>query len=500
MNYYPLIIVTFFPAVGILIIALLKQEQKKAIRWVALITSIITFGISLWILSLYDPNNPNIQLTVKLLWLKAGDIEVNFLMGLDGMNLLLLLLTTFISPLTILYTWGSINERVKAFMLFFLFQEISLIGVFLALDLIFFFIFWEFSLIPMYFIIGIWGHERRIYATLKFILFTMTGSAFMLIAFLFLGLTAGTFSWIELINNRALFANYQLFLFIFMAIGFAVKVPMWPLHTWLPDAHVEAPAAGSVMLAGILLKLGTYGFLRFNLFLFPELSIKAAPYIGALALIAILYGAAVSYAQKNFKKLVAFSSVSHLGFVMLGLFALNQQGISGGILQMINHGLSTSALFLIVGMLYERRHSLEFAAFGGIWKAIPVLGGITLVVTLSSMGLPGLNGFVGEFTILLGAFHSTALRTYWIAGIAALGVILAAIYLLVMFERAYLGPIKHEENRKLPDINIREVLVLVPILIFIFWIGLYPKSFFDLINPTVQNLVSIVQSTAVAMH
>jgi NADH-quinone oxidoreductase subunit M len=275
---------------------------------------------------------------------------------------------------------------------------------------------------------------------------------------------------------------------------------MFPLHTWLPDAHVEAPTAGSVILAGVLLKMGAYGFLRFNLPLFPETTVKMAPWIGVLAVIGILYGAAVAYAQKDVKKLVAYSSVSHLGFVMLGIFALNTQGLSGAVLQMVNHGLSTGALFLVVGMLYERRHTREMAAFGGIWKVTPLLGTLTLIIALSSMGLPGLNGFVGEFTILLGSFGSAALGSPWLTGVAAIGVVLAAVYLLIMFERVFLGPVTHPENLKLADITWREGLTLLPLLVLILWIGLYPKPFFDLLNPTVQQLAALVQNAAVAMH
>jgi NADH-quinone oxidoreductase subunit M len=334
------------------------------------------------------------------------------------------------------------------------------------------------------------------YAAIKFFLYTMAGSLLMLLAILWLGIYQGTFSLPELITKGGIPANIQLWLFLAFAAAFAIKVPMWPLHSWLPDAHVEAPTAGSVILAGVLLKMGTYGFIRFNIPLFPEASVKAAPWMALLAVIGIIYGAAVSYAQGDVKKLVAYSSVSHLGFVMLGLFALNPQGIQGGILQMINHGLSTGALFIIVGMIYERRHTRDMDAFGGLWKIMPVYGSLTLIVTLSSMGLPGLNGFVGEFTILLGAFGSKAIGTPWYAGLAAIGVILAAVYMLYMFQKLFLGPADKEENIKLKDLNWREIVTLVPLLIFIFWIGLYPKPFFSLLAPAVDHLVTGVQAAA----
>ena len=497
----PLILVTFFPLVGFVIIAFLSPLQKMAIRWVALITSLITFGLSLWMLSLFQPALPGFQLETGNLYMAVtSNTEISMRMGVDGLGVLMILLTTLLTPLAILSTWELVQERVKAFMLFFLLLEVGMIGVFEALDLVLFFIFWEFTLIPMYFLIGMWGGERRVYAAIKFFLFTMAGSVLMLLAIIYMGLQAGSFYLPTLISNREMFANAQAWLFLAFALAFAIKVPMWPLHTWLPDAHVEAPTAGSVILAGVLLKMGTYGFLRFNLPLFPQFTIQAAPWMALLAVIGILYGAIVSYAQRDMKKLVAYSSVSHLGFVMLGIFALNLQGISGAIIQMVNHGLSTGALFLIVGMLYERRHTRLMEEYGGIWKILPWMGGLMLIVTLSSLGLPGLNGFVGEFTILLGAFGSTAINSQWMVAIGTLGVILAAVYLLFLFQRVFLGGMRNQENETLKDINLREVCMLLPLLVLIFWIGLYPKPFFDLINPTVQNLVALVQSAAVAVH
>jgi len=505
--FHPLMLVTLFPLVGFAVIACLKSEQKNAIRWTALLTSLVTFGLSIGVLLQFNaalsPQGGNPQNGMQMLlqqdWISFGGLKVRLEMGVDGLSLLMVLLTTFLMPIAILSTWTAVQERVKGFMLFFLLLEVGMTGVFLSLDLVLFYIFWEFTLLPMYFLIGGWGGERRIYAAVKFFLFTMAGSVLMLVAILFIGMTANSFSWVELVKSRAAFAGSGIWLFIAFAVAFAIKVPMFPLHTWLPDAHVEAPTAGSVILAGVLLKMGAYGFLRFNLPLFPEATVQAAPVMAVLAVIGILYGAAVSYMQKDLKKLVAYSSVSHLGFVVLGIFAFNVQGISGAILQMVNHGLSTGALFLIVGFLYERRHTRQLEAFGGLWKVMPVMGTLALIVTLSSMGLPGLNGFVGEFTILLGSFNSSVYGSPWYAGVAALGVILAAVYLLFMMEKVFLGPLTHAENRILPDLNAREILILVPLLVLIFWIGLYPKFFFDLMGPTVDQLAALAKTAGAVM-
>ncbi len=500
MNFFlqPLVILTFFPLLGVLALLFINSEAKNALRWTALITSIITFGLSLWVLALFQSSNPDLQLVARYPWITVAGFNIQFFLGVDGLSILLVLLTTLLTPVSILSTWTAVEDRVKDFMLFFLLLEVGMVGVFIAQDLFLFYIFWEFTLVPMYFLIGIWGGPRRIYAAIKFFLYTMAGSILMLLAILWLGIAQGTFSVPDLMTKGGIDPHTQLWLFIAFAAAFAIKVPMWPLHSWLPDAHVEAPTAGSVILAGVLLKLGTYGFLRFNLSMFPNAAIKLAPWMAGLATIGILYGAAVSYAQKDAKKLVAYSSVSHLGFVMLGLFALNPQGIQGGILQMVNHGLSTGALFLIVGIIYERRHTREMDAFGGLWKIMAVYGAMALVVTLSSMGLPGLNGFVGEFTILLGAFGSAHISP-WFAGLSAIGIILAAIYLLFMFQKLFLGPLDKEENKVLKDVNWREILTIAPLLIFIFWIGLYPKPFFTIMGPAVQKLVNIIQAAAGAV-
>jgi NADH-quinone oxidoreductase subunit M len=499
---HPLTLVTFFPLVGVLVILFLNQEQKNLIRRVAMVTSLATFGISLAVLVQFNAASPDLQLELEVPWIQVANWDIRYHLGIDGLSILLVLLTTFLTPLSILSTWSAVEERVKDFMVFFLLLEVGMTGVFVAQDLFLFYIFWEFTLVPMYFLIGIWGGPRRMYAAVKFFLYTMAGSILMLLAVLWLGIRQGTFSVPDLIAQGGIPENIQFWLFLAFAAAFAIKVPMWPLHSWLPDAHVEAPTAGSVILAGVLLKMGTYGFLRFNIPLFPAAAVQLAPWMAGLAVVGILYGAAVSYAQQDVKKLVAYSSVSHLGFVMLGLFSLNAQGIQGGILQMINHGLSTGALFLIVGMIYERRHTREMDAFGGLWRIMPIYGALTLIVTLSSMGLPGLNGFVGEFAILLGAWGAgepgAALGSYWFAGLSALGVILAAVYMLFMFQKLFLGPVTHEENRGLKDINLREIVTLAPLVVFIFWIGLYPRPFFALMAPAVEKLVTLVATTSLA--
>lgn len=502
MNFFtnPLNLVTFFPLIGILVILFLKQEQKTTIRWVALGASLVTFGLSMWVLNLFEASNPDLQMVIDLPWINVAGWTISYHMGVDGLSILLVLLTAFLTPISILSTWSAVEERVKDFMLFFLLLEVGMLGVFLAQDLFLFYVFWEFTLVPMYFLIGIWGGLERMYAAVKFFLYTMAGSLLMLLAILWLGIYQGSFSVPELIAMGGIPSNIQLWLFLAFAAAFAIKVPMWPLHSWLPDAHVQAPTAGSVILAGVLLKMGTYGFLRFNIPLFPQAAVRLAPWMALLAVIGILYGAAVSYYQKDVKKLVAYSSVSHLGFVMLGLFALNQQGVQGGILQMVNHGLSTGALFILVGMIYERRHTREMDAFGGLWKITPVYGSIMLVVTLSSMGLPGLNGFVGEFTILLGSFGSQAIGSAWYTGFAAAGVILAAIYMLYMFQKLFLGPLDKEENKALKDLNLREIITVAPLVVLIFWIGLYPKPFFALMAPAVEKLVTAIQAASMAVH
>lgn len=495
-------VVLMLPLLGFIPMLFVRSLTEQSVRWIALITSLVTFGASLLMLNNFDIGLGGLQMEQKWDWISTDSFKISYHVGVDGISFWLVLLTTFIMPLSILASFNSIRERVRLYYAFLLLMEWAMIGVFVAQDLFLFYIFWEVTLVPMYFLIGIWGAEDRIYAAIKFFLYTMAGSLLMLLAILWLGNQAGTFSLPEILaqieaGELGFSTATGRWLFLAFAVAFAVKVPMWPLHSWLPDAHVQAPTAGSVILAGVMLKMGTYGFVRFNLPLFPEASRTFAPYIAVLAVIGIIYGAWVSYGQKDVKKLVAYSSISHLGFVMLGIFALNSAGIQGGILQMVNHGISTGGLFLIVGMLYERRHTKLMSAFGGIWKAMPLYSGISLVIVLSSMGLPGLNGFVGEFTILLGSAGSDVL-SMWFTAAAALGVILAAVYMLYMFNTVFMGALDKEENKNLPDLNWSELWSLVPILIMVFAIGLQAGYFFDFMDGSVSDLVGQINGVVTA--
>jgi NADH-quinone oxidoreductase subunit M len=471
------------PVIGAVIVMLTPRRQT-ALFSLALLASGLALAWSLKILNLFDGNSGEMQFVERIAWMPAFGIA--YIVGVDGISIFLVLLTTFLMPIAILASW-SVTERIKEYLIFMLLLETGMLGAFVALDLFLFYVFWEVMLVPMYFLIGVWGGTRRIYAAVKFVIYTMAGSLLMLVAIIYLASRhaeaeqALTFDLLRLYGLH-LPLDEQAWLFTAFALSFAIKVPLFPFHTWLPDAHVEAPTAGSVILAGVLLKLGTYGFLRFAMPLFPDAALAAAPYVIALAVIGIIYGAAVAMMQGDIKRLVAYSSVSHLGFVMLGLFVFNMQGIQGAVYQMLNHGLSTGALFLLVGMIYDRRHTRMIESFGGLWKQLPVFSAFLLVITFSSIGLPGLNGFVGEFLILLGAF---AVAPRWTAA-AATGVILGAIYMLWMYRRVILGPLTNPENEKLQDLGTREQIILVPILALVVFMGIYPQPFLQRMQPAID--------------
>lgn len=477
-----LTIIIFFPIALSIPIFFFKKENKSLIKSYALAVTILTFALSLYLFLSFDSLNDQYQFVRKATWISA--MNAQYYIGIDGISLLLIMLTTFMMPLTIFISWNTIHKRIREYYFFLLILEGSLIGVFCSLDLILFYVFWEFILIPMYFLIGIWGGENRIYATVKFFLYTMFGSVLLLIGIIWLGFLALPYSGmftLELPKLSAISlylpADKQILLFLLFTLGFLIKVPLFPFHTWLPDAHVQAPTAGSVILASLLLKMGTYGLIRFSLGLFPAAFMKLTPFIAVLSVIGIIYGALLSIVQRDMKKLVAYSSVSHMGFIVLGIFAMTQEALQGSLIQMVNHGLSTGALFLIVGMIYERRHTKEISQFGGIRKSMPVLAAIFLIVSLSSIGLPGLNGFIGEFLILLGSFYSPNLGTYWYAILSSTAVIFSAVYLLWLYQRVMLGPVEKDENRNLPDLSKIELASIIPILIFIFWIGVQPNTF-----------------------
>ncbi len=497
MKTYLLSIVIFLPLIGSLILLFIKKEKLSLLKYSALFISILTFILSLILYFRFRENETGFQFLTKFPWIKS--LNISYHIGIDGVSLFLILLTTFLTPLTILSSWESIKNNVKEFLFFFLVLETGMIGVFASLDLFLFYIFWEAMLIPMYFIIGVWGGENRIYAAIKFFLYTMFGSLLMLVAIIALGVSAmdklGYFTTdYTLLKTFSpnLAHSTQLFMFLAFALSFAIKVPLFPFHTWLPDAHVEAPTAGSVILAGVLLKMGTYGLLRFCLTLFPQISIELTPYISILAIIGIIYGALVAMVQPDMKKLIAYSSVSHLGFVVLGIFAFTVESAQGALIQMINHGLSTGALFLLVGMIYDRRHTRLISEFGGLAKVVPVYSTILFIVSLSSIGLPGLNGFIGEFLILLGTFKSTILNSHWYAAFAASGVIFAAVYLLWMYQRVIFGKLENPHNKTLTDLNKREIGLLIPIIIFIVWIGIYPSTFLSKSELSIKSILKDV--------
>ena len=483
-------ILVFFPLAGIIFLLFLDKENKKGLKMATMIVSLVEFLFSLPLWFHFNSQTAAMQFVERREWLPTYGIS--YYVGVDGFSLLLIMLTTFLTPICVLATWDDIQTRVKEFMICLLALMSGMIGVFISLDLFLFYVFWEVMLIPMYLLIGVWGNPaRRVYAAIKFFLFTMFGSLLMLVAILFLyfhyGATTGTYTFdlLKLYGVNIPF-NLQFWMFLAFGLAFAIKVPMFPFHTWLPDAHTEAPTVGSVILAAVLLKMGTYGFLRFNMPLFPQAAHFFVPLFSILAVIGIVYGALVSMVQKDLKRLIAFSSVSHLGFVMLGLFTFTMPGVQGGIIQMINHGLSTGALFLIVGIIYERRHTRMIAEFGGLSNPMPVYATIFLIVTLSSIGLPGLNGFVGEFLILLGAFKTNMVY----AIIAATGVIFAACYMLWMFQRVMFGQVTNEKNQDLKDLSWREIALFVPLLLFIVWIGVYPGTFLDKTKATTENFLA----------
>ena len=490
--------VTFLPALGGLGLALVPRRRSDLARVVALAVAVAVLALAVPLYLTFDGGRADPQFEERAGWMPT--LGVSYHIGVDGISLLLVLLTAFLSPLALASAWRAVEERTKEFGIAMLILETGMIGVFVSLDLFLFYVFWEAMLIPMYFVIGVWGGPDRIYAAIKFVLYTLVGSLLMLVAILALywqhGAATGVYTFDLPVLSRYVLAPglAQDLMFLAFALAFAIKVPLFPFHTWLPDAHVEAPTAGSVILAGVLLKMGTYGFLRFCLPLFPDASIRFAPWVFALAVIGIIYGAWVSTVQPDLKKLVAYSSVSHLGFVMVGLFTLTAQGLVGGIIQMINHGLSTGALFLLVGMIYERRHTRLIADFGGLWRVIPAFSALFLIVSLSSLGLPGLNGFVGEFLILVGAFQVNRL----VAALATSGIVFAAVYLLWMCQRVIFGPVTHPENRRLADLSAREWAVLVPALVLIVWIGVYPVAFTGKTEASVEALIAQVQSKAAA--
>ena len=491
LNFPLLSLVTYLPAVGALLMVLfVSGRNHQAVRYTALGIAVADFLLSLLILPYYKVSQSGFQLLEKSTWIKGMGIQ--YQMGVDGISLLLVLLTTFLGALAILSSFSAITQRVKEYMACLLVLQTGMIGVFFALDIVLFYVFWEVMLIPMALLIGVWGGQRRIYAAVKFFLYTLVGSLFMLIGFLVVYFSHGaatgvyTFDLIRLLKGTLPY-DIQVWGFWALFLGFAIKVPLFPFHTWLPDAHVEAPTAGSVILAGVLLKMGTYGFVRFSLGMFPQAVLKAIPAILTLAVIGIIYGALVAWVQPDMKKLVAYSSVSHLGFVVLGLFTVTVQGIQGGVLQMINHGLSTGALFLLVGVLYERRHTRMLDQFGGLAAKMPIFAGIFGIVTFSSIGLPGLNGFIGEFLILLGAFQA---KQFVFGALAATGVVLGAVYMLHMYKKVMFGKVTREENQNITDMNQREILVLAPILLLIFWIGLYPMPFLRVMEPAVNDIVA----------
>lgn len=475
-------LVTFFPLIGAIAIAAQHREAKGNARWIALYTTLFTFGVSLYIWAHFDYTTPGFQFLEEMAWL---DGTIKYKMGLDGISVLFVVLTAFLMPLCIIASWQSVDTRVKEYMIAFLVLETLMIGVFCALDLVLFYLFFEGGLIPMFLIIGVWGGERRVYASFKFFLYTLLGSVLMLLAMMAMYWHAGTTDIPTLLGHNFP-RDMQWWLWLAFFASFAVKMPMWPVHTWLPDAHVEAPTAGSVILAGILLKMGGYGFLRFSLPMFPLASQEFAPLVFALSIIAIIYTSLVALAQEDLKKLIAYSSVAHMGFVTMGIFSFNVQGVDGAIFQMLSHGLVSAALFLCVGVVYDRMHTRRIDAYGGLVQRMPIYAVCFMVFTLANVGLPGTSGFVGEFLTLLGAFKAST----WVAFLATTGVILSAAYALYVYRRMIFGPLEKASLRTIPDLGYREVIVFTPLVLLVLFFGFYPAPLLDVTAKSVQKLVS----------
>lgn len=497
----------YLPLAGIAGILLVRRDQ--AIKWISLAATSLTFLLSLFLIFSFDPVH-----SADPQFLTVGDpilsgLDIKYMVGLDGLSLLLFMLTTLMGPIVVLASWESIQKYLPGYYSMLLLLQTASLGVFAALDLIVFYVFFELTLIPMYFLIGIWGGKGRIHATVKFFVYTLVGSLIMLVGLIYLGYDAGyaidgytfTSDWRFLSGDTYTMGLVeQTYLFLAFSLAFCIKVPLFPFHTWLPYAHTEAPTAGSVVLAAIMLKMGTYGLLRVCLPLFPNAFIEFAPYLGALAVVGIIYGALVAMVQKDVKKLVAYSSVSHLGFVVLGLFAFNTIAVQGALIQMINHGLSTGALFLVVGMIYDRRHTRMIEDFGGLAKVLPIYATVFMIATLASIGLPGLNGFIGEFLILNGAFNSEIIPSNIFVILGATGVILAAVYMLWMYQRVMFGPVKHEENEQLVDLNAREIGLMVPLIIFMVWIGIRPVDFMKYSEVQINDLLDSSRQKSVAVQ